>query len=288
MKKYVAAFVLGALLLSPGSAFAKCTAQGYTVAFINGILTTREQAQADAKALAQNYFQRVPSDPKSPVTFTLVYNPTHLAGAGDLAESISQIFGAPVSDFDFKTMLQQLYTELATRRVLMVGHSQGTLYSNAFYTYLLAHGEPKEAVGVYNVATPASFVAGGGMYLNSNQDLALSMIAVAAKKAGAPLPLPGNIDIGFTTKDLTEDVVQGHSFVNAYLEGAGDRVVSDVQKSVSALRPTFASETGDCFDAPPRSLGQSIEAAVFWVADPTASVVASATTDTVKACVPQS
>ena len=53
----------------------------------------------------------------------------------------------------------QIAPDVTTRRILIVGHSQGAQYADAIYDYLLAHGEPKSAVSVYAVATPASSVA---------------------------------------------------------------------------------------------------------------------------------
>ncbi|MEI7719614.1 MAG: hypothetical protein WCI89_00160 [bacterium] len=279
MKKYMtgvlSVLLATALFTAPATAFARCGAQGYTVGYVNGVLTSRPEAEADKKALVEAYTARVEPNQQNPVTFINIYNPTHLAGVGDLAESVSQMFGAPISDFDFTVMLQDLYRELTTRRVLMLGHSQGAFYANSLYTYLLAHGEPKEAVGVYAVATPASVVAGGGFYLNSQSDVALILITAAAKKAGMQAPLPPNIDIAPTSAKDIASTFPGHSFADAYVAGASDKVISDVQKSITALQPTFASETDDCFDAPPGTVAERVEAALFWVVDPVASVVAT-------------
>ncbi|MFA7310048.1 MAG: hypothetical protein WC050_04040, partial [Candidatus Paceibacterota bacterium] len=38
------------------------------------------------------------------------------------------------------------------------------------YNYLVDHGVPKKSIAVYNVATPESFVSGGGGYLTSTND----------------------------------------------------------------------------------------------------------------------
>ena len=277
---------LGVLLVSliPSVAFARCSAQGYTVGYINGVWTTRAEAEADEQALVRAYTAYTPADPKNPVSFITIYNPTHLAGAGDIAESVSQVFGSPISDFDFTTMLQQLYPELQTRRVLLLGHSQGALYANSLYAYFLSHAEPREAVGVYAVGTPASFVAGGGRYLNAKNDIALTLVTEAAQKVGAPLPLAPNIDIDLIPADFTKNTFEGHSFADAYIAGAPERIASDVSASLSKLVPTYASEYGDCFDPPPQTLTHTLEQALFFVADPVANAAVGAVSGVANSC----
>ena len=275
--------VAATLLLAsfPLTTFAACSGAGQTVAYVNGVLTSNVEARDDLLMLKLHFFGRPLF---SETTFINVYNPSHLAGAGDLAESVSQVLGTPLSDFDYTNMLQQFYYSLATRRVLLLGHSQGALYANSLYAYLLSHGEPKEAVGVYAVATPAASVAGGGLYLNSRQDVALSMITAAAQRAGASPPLPGNIDILITPDDIARNAIVGHSFVDAYLAGASSRIISDVTKSLARLVPTYASQTGDCFDAPPETITETFERGIFRIADPVAGVIAGATSRAVAAC----
>ena len=267
---------------SPLSALAACGAQGESVAYVNGILTNTKDAKNELFMLRLTMLSRPES---RDITFINVFNPSHLAGLGDLAESVSQVLGTPISDFDYTNMTQQLHEYLSTRKVLLLGYSQGSLYTNSLYAYLLSHGEPKEAVGVYNVATPASTVAGGGAYLNSKEDIALSMIAAAAKKVGAPPPLPGNIDIIISPEDIAHNPVEGHSFVDAYLMGAPGKVGSDTLKNLSTLKPVFASETGDCFDAPPESVGERFERGVFRVADPIAGIAAGVFSRVAKVCI---
>ena len=204
------------------------------------------------------------------------YNPSHLAGLGDMAQSAAQLLGGSVSDFDLDTILMQIQPQVTTRKLLLVGHSQGTFYTNAMYDYLLAHGEPRESVGVYNIATPASSVAGGGSYLTAREDALIILLADTARKLGAPAPLAANIDIPLTAAD-SSNPFPGHAFSGAYLAGAPDRIVSDITAALSKLSPAYASERGDCFDAPDPSLGYRAQQALFTVADPTAKLAVAGT-----------
>lgn len=267
------------LLFAPTLALAStpsCSAQGYTVVFVNGVFDTELQAQDDKKALQD----KLPSEyGNQPITVQLGYNPTHLAGAGDLLQSTAQEFNYSISDFDLDTVLNQIYPEVTTRKLLLVGHSQGAFYTNSMYYYLLAHGEPAEALSVYNVASPASATAGGGKYLNSSNDTLLTFLR-------DPLgftTLNSNIDIPITTEDSNTNAWPGHSFTDAYLAGASTRIVSDLSGELSALVQADPETVGDCFTPPGESIGYKTEAAAFAVADPVASAVKVGTVAAVQA-----
>lgn len=256
--------------LTPLITFAAvCAEKGETVVYVNGILTNLVDAKNDLFKLKTEYLEK---NNESDVHFINGYNPSHLAGLGDLVQSVFQAFGSSISDYDLHTILRQIQPQITTRKLLLVGHSQGTFYTNALYDYLIAHGEPKDAVGVYNVATPASYVAGGGKYLTSQNDLLIKLFTQAAQKAGRPLPLIANISIPIALDDI-KNTFPGHQFAVAYLAGASDRIVSDISKQLSVLVPTFSSDVSYCFDAPDKSLGYKIQGLVFAVADPAAQGV---------------
>ncbi len=174
--------------------------------------------------------------------------------------------GKSISNFDRDTILLQIHPELTTRKVLLVGHSQGSFYANAMYDYLLAHGEPKAAVGAYHVASPASSVAGGGKHLNSSSDTVLSTLRTLGFKL-----LPNNIDINLSAIDAQSDY-PGHTFSGAYLTGAPERVVGDIQNAIAGLKADAATDTGECFTAPEQGLGYNAAKAGFAVADTAAGV----------------
>ena len=125
------------LFLFPLFAQAECSSSGYTVVFVNGIFNTEKQARTSADELQFKLGETFNSES---VIVRTGYNPSHLAGLGDLAQVVAQSFGASVSTFDRDTILLQIHPEVTTRKVFLIGHSQGTLYTNNIYDYLLDNG----------------------------------------------------------------------------------------------------------------------------------------------------
>lgn len=249
----------------PFISFSACIDKESTVVFVNGINTTEQKAKDDLEKLKVKYLSQT-KDKK--VNFLNGYNPSHLEGVGDVLKVWFQnktTGGQYVEDYDLKTILLNLHNDLSTRRVLLVGHSQGSYYTNAMYNYLLAHGVPREAAAVYNVATPASFVEGNGKYLNSSGDMLLAYV-----KTLGFTPLKNNIQLGVSDPLAT---YPGHSFSNEYLANAPNRVVGDIHSMVSTLQPAMASATGECFTAPDSGLMYKTTGAAFAVGDTLARTV---------------
>lgn len=95
------------------------------------------------------------------------------------------------------------------RRVLVVGHSQGTLYANASYKLLYANAAiQSRSFGVSAVASVANYVAGDGPYLTSDRDA----VAGALRAIVAPDTLRANISLPFNGNDIL-----GHSFLFTYM-----------------------------------------------------------------------
>lgn len=262
--------------LSPVVAAADCSGVGYTIIFVNGILNTPSDAQNNRHSLEID----LPSALKNePIEIRLGYNPSHLEGGGDALQSLAQAFNTSISDFDLKTILMQIYPEVKTRKILLVGHSQGTFYTNELYKYLVDHGVPQESIAVYNIATPASYVAGGGLYITSTNDKAMNWVrdretsgnvkirADSFYTAGPVVSsaLRANITIpkepGWDSNDWG-----GHHF-SEYMSGAGDRIVSDIDSLLARLK---AVDTGSdqCFEPPQANTGYKMRAAAFAIADP--------------------
>ena len=248
---------MGVFLL-PNFVSAACAADGETVVYINGIFTSKRQAQEDSDNLKDEYYTRISN---SDVNFINGYNPSHLAGFGDLAQAAAQIRGKSISNYDRNTILLQIHPQLTTRKLLLVGHSQGALYSNALYDYLVDNGEPESAVGVYQVGSPASYVAGGGAYLNSSGDFLLGTLRDLGFKF-----LPNNVDL-VSYGDDARKIFYGHSFSGAYLAEAPDRIVGDMQGALKKLKADSSSDTGECFTAPAAGLGYKATKAGFAVVD---------------------
>ncbi|HTR18433.1 MAG TPA: hypothetical protein VMH91_00415 [Candidatus Paceibacterota bacterium] len=256
--------IIATLFLAlPFVAFADCSLQGYTVLYVNGILTSQADANTDITALQDALGTSFNSQR---LTIRLGYNPSHLDGYGDELESASQALGAPISRFDLDTILDQVAPDVTTRKLLLVGHSQGTFYTNELYDYLIANGVPPESTSVYNLATPASTVEGGGAYLTSGNDKLINQVRVWDAEAGAPGPLPANILIPPQPGD-DEDIYGGHHFRGDYLAGAAPRIVADIDNSLAKLAASNASP-GACFTPPPPGLADMLQKTAFSLADP--------------------
>jgi|GEM_PF-2700202 len=242
-----------------------CSQDGHTVIYINGIFTSEDKAAREAKALWANLGNTYEGEI---VTVKTAYNPTHLAGLTDGIEAFSQILGKPISTFDRNTILNQIHGQLDTRKVVLVGHSQGALYANEIYNYLINHGEPIEAVGEYLVAAPTNGVANkNGGYINSSTDSLLSNL----RGLGFTL-LPNTVDLPISPKDKGANW-PGHSLLNQYLEEAPDQIVSDIQRQLSSLRPVLSTTQGDCFTPPDSTLATRAQQVFFAVGDPVAEKI---------------
>src|SRR3989344_8122045 len=184
MEKIAISFFSLAVLLLPSTVLAMCTTSGATVVYVNGILTSRADADDDLAKLKKEYQDKIQD---SRTKFIVGYNPSHLEGGGDLLKSIMQAYqkeGAFVADTDLRTILLQIHPQVTTQKIILVGHSQGTFYTNTMYKYLTEHGVSENSVAVYNIATPASFVEGkGGAYLTSATDKVINRVREAIKHA---------------------------------------------------------------------------------------------------------
>jgi len=260
-----------AILLAPASAFAVCTADGATVVYVNGIFGNLREAEGDLRKLEQNY-QKKTGDYET--EFYNGYNPSHLEGGGDLLKSIMQAYqkeGSFVADTDLRTILLQIHPQVTTQKIILVGHSQGTFYTNTMYKYLTGHGVSENSVAVYNIATPASFVEGkSGAYLTSATDKVINRVREAIKHApsvesfgaGAALstvkqtkpkdPLPPNTTFVLSAEEGVKEN-GGHSFSGVYLKDAPNTVVSTISRQLSGLTATADSKR-DCFISPSETL----------------------------------
>lgn len=270
-KYYLIEFVIitiVVIILLPFFVYAEtCKNYGLTVVFVNGILTNQDSAieqKIDLKDI-------LPSDINNePVNVELGYNPSHIAGLGDVVQSVSQVLGSSMSDFDLKTILMQIHSEVKTQKILLIGHSQGTFYTNEMYNYLTTHGVPKESISVYNIATPASFVVGGGKYLTSGNDNLINSVREWTASVDAKQPLTANILIPLSHPE-EKGLTRGHSLSDEYLAGGANRIVSDITKSLNILKVDNTKKESDndgCFESLPTTFSYRIQKSVFAVADP--------------------
>lgn len=261
------------LFFFPTFVFAACSEKGASVVYINGIFTPLATAKIDLNKLRTEYGDRTGD---STVKFYNGYNPSHIAGLGDITHAAAQALDSSISRFDLDTILMQMHPQVTTRRLLLVGHSQGSFYANEMYGYLLEHGSPRASVGVYQVGSPASSVAGGGKYLTSSNDTVINaarLIVTNAAQGLVPLAaantlpkkeiLPANI--------MLSSANYGHSFSGTYLAEAPERVVGDIHAALGKLKAEAASETGECFTAPNAGLGYQAAKVGYGVADAAAA-----------------
>src|SRR3989344_3035878 len=116
MKKFVPVFILLAIFIPDAASASGCAAKGYTVVYINGILTSKQDADNDRTNLGKKFSDLTK---RTDTNFITGYNQSHLAGAGDVLESISQAFNSSVSDYDLNTILQQVHPDVTTRKILL-------------------------------------------------------------------------------------------------------------------------------------------------------------------------
>ena len=266
----VALILVPAIFQSRAMAFSRqCLAEGYTVVYVNGIKTTREEADKDRKAFQKKFIDRGGS---GEVNFKTGYNQTHANGLGDTLKSVAQTYltagGGHIADYDLKTMLIDLSSQIHTQKVLLVGHSQGTFYTNAMYDYLIAQGMPASSITVYNLATPASRVAGGGNYTTSSYDKVINYVREVDAAANAPQPLAANINIPIPYFERNDEWA-GHHFQSDYLEGAPGQIVSDIQQSLARLRSWGPDSSTPCFEPPATNLAYKASSLAFQTLDST-------------------
>jgi len=252
----------------------RCDTYGNTVVFVNGIFTDENEAKRSKEDLEDVYI-RYTKD--TSVNFVLAHNPSHISGAGDLAQTYYQLLGTSVGDFDLKNMLMRLHTDLSTQKVLLVGHSQGTFYTNEIYKYLIDNGLPESAVSVYNIATPANYVEGNGDYMTSANDNLINELRVWTAGLNINQPLQSNIIVPVFDSS-TKPLWRGHSFRGEYLAGASVKIVSDINKAINenSSRDSVVNE-GGCFNLPKKGLSYRFQQGGFMVLDGASGAVVQGT-----------
>lgn len=265
MKNGIVALVLGVFLI-PNFAFAACSPDPTTILYINGIFSTAQKAEADLLRLKEEF--KI-SPEYNNIKFLNGFNPSHLGGGGDLVKAWFQNHvadGIYADDYDLKTILINLHKDLKTQKILLVGHSQGTYYTNAAYYYLIANGVPKDSIGIYNIATPASYVANNGPYLNSSGDTMLTFLRNTLGFSA----LPSNIDL-VASVDNALAAWPGHSLSGAYLAEAPERIVADISKEIAELKVHGpASNNEGCFAPPSEGLAYFLQGTALAIGDPMA------------------
>jgi hypothetical protein len=242
-----------------------------TVFFVNGITTTLDDARLNAGKLELEFLNRLPGMSAAVQAnchvFALNYNPTggevndffeaaqqqlditptrfwlELEGLNLFTrELIRDALEGPMTDLnriDASTIerhavaYREQITSPSCRRVLIVPHSQGNLYTNAAYDLLFNQppSPPPGTIKIVGVATPAQTVAGNGLYRTSTTDVLINAIRLIR-----PGTLPPNTNWGITPLLLSPSYSGGHSFIG-YLSADPSRtdILSDIESSLTAL-----------------------------------------------------
>src|SRR3989344_2128819 len=281
--KFLYYFLVVNLLFIPNLSLAStndflCSANGYTIATINGVFTNDNDAKKNKEALEFKLGKEYNGEQ---LIVDYLLNPPHLGGLGDIAVATYQkIFDeGKVEDYDFVEILKSASEKVRTQKLLLVAHSQGNFYANSFYDAVAGQigGVPKESIGVYGVATPAGRVAGDGKWLTSNTDKIISDLV--ARTPGKNIMAP-NTHIELQSGD---DPL-GHKFSDVYLKYKGGRIVSDIQASLERLsKNNIQGENELCIDPPKLTLAHKTIGVVLAVADPIAGVSSRAVVGTAAA-----
>jgi hypothetical protein len=242
-----------------------------TVFFVNGVTTTLDDARLNAGKLELEFLNRLPGMSAAVQAnchvFALNYNPTggevndffeaalqqvditptrfwlELEGLNLFTrELIRDALEAPLTDLNridastnerHAVAYREQITSPSCRRVLIVPHSQGNLYTNAAYDLLFNQppSPPPGTIKIVGVATPAQTVAGNGLYRTSTTDVLINAIRLIR-----PGTLPPNTNWGITPLLLSPSYSGGHSFIG-YLSADPSRtdILSDIESSLTAL-----------------------------------------------------
>ena len=255
--------VLIFICLPAGMVFAECSTTGTTVVFINGIRGTESTATADKDNF--KIFYDTYGKSKN-VIFLNGFNPKHLGGFDDYLAVIEQMYKGGKQDFDLTNILIKLHTDLKTQKIVLVGHSQGSFYTNATYEWLVSKGVSRNSIAVYNVGSAASFVAGNGEYITSKNDKVIVELATDLAKIGsARVPLPPNVELP-VLESQKNDSLGGHDFSKNYLEQAGDTMISTLDGLIGSLQAGDAVKE-ECFTPPKTGVAFFLQDKGYMLAD---------------------
>jgi hypothetical protein len=258
MKKFAAAFLASSLLAlscpTPLHA-ASAAAPGSAIVFVNGINNTFDDAVASLQVLKNEMNAR---DTGNAYVYANAYNATQ-GTFSDIYQVFKQkaVEGSSPSDFwravdgnglpssGMDAALQQKYIDILTkndipelpdhlskyraylqqnRKIVLVGHSQGSLYAN-FEINLLITG-PDRAQGrisTVNVGNATRYQLPGSSYLTSSSDAVIKGLSLVQTV------LPANFSLGLHM--LTDPL--GHSFPKIYMNesfSAASQILTQVSQ----------------------------------------------------------
>ncbi len=230
-----------------------CVDDGHSVIYVNGILTNKAAAEQNLEVIEDALKS---SKYSKDITTYLGHNPTR-GNIIDTSKSTLQSYFLEDKyqslDLDATNILKNVHSDIKTKKILLLGHSQGTFYTNQLYHYLINNGVNEESIAVYNIGTPASYVSGDGKYITNSADSVINSVRLLIGIRGANSPLPPNVNIPISEGS------NGHSLQTVYLAGEGERIVREIDALLISLKAPKSNNMDGCFNKPDMSLQAKIE-----------------------------
>lgn len=200
---------------------AACSSRDTAIVFGNGVLTTFQGAADSVGSLLTAMQGVFPPSELARMEFSIAYNRS--VGFSDFLEAYRMLKGeyhnTLLANEDIVTQLYQYRKRVSEgKKVLLVAHSQGTIFANRVYSFLTPL--EKRSFGILDVAAVTDSVAGGGSYVTLTDDVVVNFI-----RGLLGTPLPGNVTnrTSSQTSSLSICINSGgaicrHSFQGDYLE----------------------------------------------------------------------
>ena len=245
-----------------------CVDKEAVVVYGNGVKSTQGDVKDSIEDIEDALKNLLPQERFDRLDFDTAYNPT--AGLlSDLLETFIQDQQTDTSQFWrilaglvlMPEALAQAFEDLATaideaalvanptlqahvdfykaqilegKKVLLVAHSQGTLFANQAFFNLTA--EEQDGFGIVSAALVDSFVAGGGAYTTLTEDAVVFALFLVKTAAGQPAPLPPNVTN--STLPIPIPSVSAHFFRTSYLSAGSNsraKLFGDMVATLDAL-----------------------------------------------------
>ena len=202
-----------------------CVDKEAVVVYGNGVKNTKIEVKLSLNEIRRSIKSSLPQERFDRLDFDIAYNPTAgllsdllevfiqdqqtdtsqfwriLAGLVLMPEALAQAFEDLATAIDEAALVAsptlQAHVDfykaqiLEGKKVLLVAHSQGTLFANQAFFNLTA--EEQDGFGIVSAALVDSFVAGGGTYTTLTEDAVVVALFLVKTAAGLPAPLPPNV-----------------------------------------------------------------------------------------------
>lgn len=239
-----------ALAQDPTQSF--CVDKEAVVVYGNGVKSTKKATKLSIDDIEDALFFRLPKERFDRLDFDIAYNPTagflsdlletfiqdqqtdtsqfwrFLAGLEIMPEALAQVFEDLATAIDEEALVANPTLQehvgfykaqiLEGKKVLLIAHSQGTLFANQAFFSLTA--EEQDSFGIVSAALIDSFVAGGGTYTTLTEDAVVFALFLVKTAAGLPAPLLPNVTN--SSLPIPPPSVEAHFFRTSYLSAGSN------------------------------------------------------------------